>query len=167
MSGSLSALISTACLMYFVNLSAVAIVMPYVCDRIGTVTRAGMRAIRLLINMRIITLVQRLTNFSMTAASCDQVPHHALAVAPIVVQWKRCCRCNISSSSRHTGPISAAKTVPNRPCSCWTHPASPCPHRERFFVKLLFTFFYECNCIHGQQRDRVIRLCPTLLGHFH
>ena len=73
MSGSLSALISTACLMYFVNLSAVAIVMPYVCDLIGTVTRARMRAIRLLINMRMLTLVQGLAHFSMTVASCDQV----------------------------------------------------------------------------------------------
>ena len=108
MSGSLSALISTACLMYIVNLSAVAIVMPYVCDRIGTVTRARMRAIRLLINMRMLTLVQGLAHFSMTAASCDQVAHHALALAPIVLQWQRCCRCNISSSSGHARPISAA-----------------------------------------------------------
>ena len=73
MSGSLSALFSTACLMYFVNLSAVAIVMPYVCDRIGTVTRAGMRTIRLQITMRILTFVQGLAHFSMTVASCNQV----------------------------------------------------------------------------------------------
>ena len=90
MSGSLSALISTACLMYIVNLSAVAIVMPYVCDLIGTVTRARMRAIRLLINMRMLTLVQGLAHFSMTAASCDQVALQALAHAPIVLHWQRC-----------------------------------------------------------------------------
>ena len=59
--------------MYIVNLSAVAIVMPYVCDLIGTVTRARMRAIRLLINMRMLTLVQGLAHFSMTAASHDLI----------------------------------------------------------------------------------------------
>ena len=55
---SLIATAATACMIYFVHLSVIVIVMPFVYDRIGSVTRAEMRAILLLITMRMLAFVQ-------------------------------------------------------------------------------------------------------------